>query len=438
MDAFYERALTVTPGGAQTMSKQHARYGAGMPAFLESGTGVHVYAPDGTKFVDWIASLCAVTLGHARPELHDAMCNQSTTGGTFAMPHPLEITVGEKFLNAVGWPEGMVRWCSTGSEATEGAVRIARMATGRDLILSVGYHGWHSTWSAAKEHHPGVPEVFRQVLVDVSLQEVPLWIKTKPGQVAAVILEPCAESAPDADLLQFIVDTAHADGVLVISDEIIAGFRWHEAGAMLGTCHVLPDLVCYGKAIANGTFPIAAIVGPPDLMRHAWPVSGTANGHPIGLAAVNAVLDIYEREQPLLELHRAGRTLRHSLRGLAMTHDGTAAGLQVSGDDPRPVVKIHSEPRTNGFSPTAADLDASVRQRNNVGQTLLCQELAKRGVLWHPAGAGNAMVGHGAVLAETVDAFAGALAVVAEAMQSDTPETWLVGAPSASALAVRP
>jgi hypothetical protein len=83
-------------------------------------------------------------------------------------------------------------------------------------------------------------------------------------------------------------------------------------------------------------------------------------------------------------------------------------------------------------------LDASVRQRNNVGQTLLCQELAKRGVLWHPAGAGNAMVGHGAVLAETVDAFAGALAVVAEAMQSDTPETWLVGAPSASALAVRP
>jgi glutamate-1-semialdehyde 2,1-aminomutase len=240
-----------------------------------------------------------------------------------------------------------------------------------------------------------------------------------PPVVAAIILEPCADAPPDPAYLHAVVDLAHKRGTLVISDEIIAGFRWHEHGAMLGTCGVRPDLVCFGKAIANGAFPIAALVGSAELMQHSWPISGTANAHPVGLAAVRAVLDVYQCEQPLRALHQAGRALRHGLIGLAV--QSGAPRISVGGDDPRPVIRVKTGDEV---------LD-------NIGQTLLVQELARRGILWHPAGAGNAMVGHGPYVAETLDAFTGALAVVAEALATDHPETWLVGAPSQQVAVVR-
>jgi glutamate-1-semialdehyde 2,1-aminomutase len=269
-----------------------------------------------------------------------------------------------------------------------------------------------------------VPDAFASVIADLpagQIDAVRAALAHSPPVVAAIILEPCADAPPDPAYLHAVVDLAHKRGTLVISDEIIAGFRWHEHGAMLGTCGVRPDLVCFGKAIANGAFPIAALVGSAELMQHSWPISGTANAHPVGLAAVRAVLDVYQCEQPLRALHQAGRALRHGLVGLAQTRNGQDTCLLVSGDDPRPVVRFF-------------DGDP---ERNNLCMTLLCQELARRGILWHPAGAGNAMAGHGPHVAETLDAFAGALVVVAEALGTDHPETWLVGAPSQQVAVVR-
>lgn len=445
-DTLYDRACRVSPGGAQTLSKRHDRYGAGMPPFLWSGHGVHVYGEPTDDWnhphcwLDWIASLAAVTLGHAHPAVTEAMTRQLKDGGTFAMPHPLEVRVGQEFLATTGWPDGMVRWCSTGSECTEAAMRTARIATGRDRILSIGYHGWHSVHTAAKPVRPGVPAAFAAVIRDLPAGQIDAVRDMLDATVAALILEPCADAPPDVAYLQAVADLVHQQGALVIADEIICGFRWSEQGAMLGTCGVRPDLACYGKAIANGAFPIAALVGSADLMQHAWPVSGTANGHPVGLAAVEAVLDVYAREQPLRALHQAGRTLRHGLMGLALAIP--RAHLVVGGDDPRPVARIRA-PRLGGLIgqivegrawPIPTEIDEA---RSNIGQTLLCQELARRGVLWHPAGAGNAMVGHGPHVAETLDAFAGALAVVAEALATEHPETWLAGAPSSLAVAVR-
>jgi glutamate-1-semialdehyde 2,1-aminomutase len=422
-EALYARALAVTPGGAQTLSKRRDRYGAGVPPFLVRGAGVRVWDVDGRAYLDYIASLAAVTLGHARPEITEAMARQLREGGTFALPHPLEVAVGERFLAATGWPNGMIRWVSSGSEATEAAVRVARLATGRDHVLSVGYHGWHSTWTAARAIRPGVPAAFARVIHEVPAGVVEALDEAAQAvgrdQVAAVIIEPCADAPPDAGYLRALRAWTHQHGICLISDEIIAGFRWAVAGAMLGVCGVRPDLVTFGKAISNGAFPIAAVAGPAPLMAHAWPVSGTANGHPVGLAAVDAVLRLYRETQPLLILHAAGRRLRAALAACAGRSGGGL--IVVGGDDPRPTCRVVTG-------------DA---ERDRIGQTLLSQELAARGLLWHPAGAGNLMLGHEAVLGPTVDAFTAACALVVEALASPDPGAWLAGAPTDPMLRVR-
>lgn len=426
MPTLYDRACAITPGGAHTLSKRADRYGAGMPAFIEHGRGVEVgarYRNGETQIlIDWIASLAAVTLGHRQRDVTAAIRAASDMGGTFGMPHPLEVEVGERFLAATGWGDGgMVRWVSSGSEATEGAMRIARIATGRNLVLSAGYHGWHSVHTAAKPRglRPGVPDVYAAAILDVQLGDDSIGAAFRSGaSIAAVILEPCADAPPMPGVLRGVRDLAHAHGALVISDEIIAGFRWHQQGAMLGTCGVRPDLAVYGKAIANGAFPIAAIVGGRDVMQHAWPVSGTANAHPTGLAAVGAVLTVYEQQDVVAQLWRNGRLLRHGVEGLARA---LCAPVRIAGDDPRPVVQV-----------AAAD-----PARALAGQTLLSQALARHGVLWHPAGAGNAMVGHLDVMGRTLDAFEQALKDVTAAMASGTPEHHLVGEPSRQVMTIR-
>ena len=135
-----EYAKKVTPGGSQTRSKKDLfEY----PVALSGAQFQHTWDREGNTYTDWISGLCAISLGHGYPEVDEAVIRQITDHGTcFSLPSYLEVEVGEQLLEALKWPE-MVRWVKTGSEATMGAMMIARAATERMKIVSIGYHGWH-------------------------------------------------------------------------------------------------------------------------------------------------------------------------------------------------------------------------------------------------------------------------------------------------------
>lgn len=344
-----ERAERITPNGCQTLSKR--AYPVPMPHAVW-GVGARIWTDDGRDMIDWVCSLATVTLGHGRPEVNTAIARQLSNGGTFALPHIHEVIVSERLCALMGYEQ--VRWCSTGSEATEAAVRVARIATGRDLILTQGYHSWFSTFTAAREHRPGVPSALASVMHEFG------HLGQITPEVAAVIVEP----APlGREALVALLEAAHEVGALVIFDEVVSGLRVAVRGAQ-EFYDVKPDLSIYGKALSNGTFPVAALLGSREVMQHAWPASGTYSGHPVGLAAVDAVLDIYEREPVIARLHGAGQALIDGINALG-------GPVKAGGHPSRPILSF-------------VDDEASRRFHTAV---------LERGILMHPAG-NNASAAH--------------------------------------------
>ncbi len=387
-----------TPGGSQTGSKAPGKagpLGGGYPAVLDRGLGPYVYDERANAYLDFICSLAAVGLEHAHPLVIGAVIEQLDKGNLLSLPTRLEGTASEMLCGITGWAQ-QARWVKTGSEATEAAVRIARCATGRDSILTVreGYHAWHSWFQAVKPQHPGVPHVMSS-LID--------WMpygasgEALPGQscrdFAAVILEPSPiTGGGDAEWLAQLRSWCNATGTLLIFDEIVWGFRLSMSGGT-GFYGVKPDLACYGKALGNG-IPVAAVVGSTDLMKHASVVSGTFGGDRIGLGAAVAVMGIYQREGVIESLWLAGEALQAAFNGCTW-----ALGLPIrmGGLPPHPIVTVDHDGRVEIMS-------------------LLLQELAAHGVLFHPAGL-NVMQAHTPeIIKRVTPAFSAALAEVESAL----------------------
>ena len=351
------------PMGAHVMSKQWQRYGAGTPAVLSHANGPWVWDTEHRRYYDYCAGLAAVTLGHNHPVVTAALYG-AVGQGVLHLPRHREIEVSEAFCEAVGAEQ--VRWVSTGSEAAEGAVRIARIATGRDLVFSIGYHSWYATFSAAKPIHPGCPERFRYVLYDFPYNDLDAirYNFEMHKDVAAVIVEPTAIEKPNDGYLDGLRALCTEHGALLIFDEVICGFRFHTRGGA-GAFEVEPDLQIYGKTITNGAVPAACIVGPEQYMRYAWPVSGTANAHPLALAAVGAVLNVYRQTDIPAALWREGAMLWAHLRSVQETG---AHPYILDGWPIRPRITFPNDPE-------------------QIALSAFVQRLAERGVLWQPSGA---------------------------------------------------
>lgn len=376
-DAMETYATTWTPGGSQTSSKAPGKAGprGGYPAFLASGHGAYVTDIDGHQYLDFVAGLAAVGIGHAHPRVIADVCVAAASGSLLSLPTPDEAQTAEQFCRFLDRPWAQqVRWLKTGSEACEAAVRIARCATGRDLVLTVraGYHGWHSWFQSVKPDHPGVPNMYGAMIHGLQYGDQQTWddwLVPSPGEqttkIAAVILE----GAPiggggDLAFLERVASAARAHGAVVILDEMVWGLRLARGGAS-EYFDVEPDLACFGKALGNGV-PIACVVGTRELMREAAVVSGTYGGDRLGLAAARAVMDVYASEPIVETLWARGERLMHGLRDAASRY--TTGTMDVGGYPVHPVVGIRD--------------DADHR-----AMSLILQGLADRGVLWHPAGA---------------------------------------------------
>lgn len=383
-DKWAERALRATPGGSQTGSKAPGRAGpcGGYPMFLERGSGAYVHDLDGHSLIDMIGSLAAVAIGHADPHVAAAVVEALADGGSLSLPTRAETYAAEDLCAYIGAGYAQqVRFVKTGSESTEAAVRIARVATGRSKVLTVrgGYHSWHSWFQAVKPQHPGVPREMEWIVTGFNYGYMPVS-ELESQEYAAVILEPLPITGkPDGwsndDVTNYLANLAACArryGTVVIFDEVVWGLRKGPGGAG-GYFGVEPDLATFGKALGNGV-PVGAVVGPSRLMQHATLISGTFGGDRLGLAALRAVMELDKGGTVAQRLYDLGTTFREMVRVGTAVAGGGPYTVEATGDESHPVLRLRLY---------ATDADA-------VAMSVLLQGMADEGVLYHPAG-GNMM-----------------------------------------------
>lgn len=329
-----QRALKTIPLGSQTFSKSKTQYPFGVsPYFIQRAKGSHVWDVDGNEYIDFVNSLAAITLGYNDIDVTTAVSQQLQNGVVFSLPHPLETLVAEKIVDLVPCAE-MVRFGKNGSDATSGAIRIARAFTGRDHIAVCGYHGWQDWSIGTTARNLGVPKSTRDMSHTWAyndLDSLANLFRDYPNQIGAVILEPMNVVDPLPGFLEAVKELTHKHGAILIFDETITGFRYAIGGAqqLFG---VTPDLATFGKGLANG-YPLSAITGRRDLMKLMEEVffSFTFGGETLSLAAALATMEKLEREPVIETLYRQGTRIQAKLETL-IVDTGLTDVLGVAGN----------------------------------------------------------------------------------------------------------
>jgi glutamate-1-semialdehyde aminotransferase len=379
---YLARAEHITFDGAQTLSKRSGAFVRGaFPTAVVRGKGCRAWTVDGQEMIDFICGLGALLIGHAHPRVEAAVIAQLKQGHLASLPHVLEADVSERFCAAVG--HDMVRWVSSGSEACTGAMRIARAATGREIIVTSdqSYHGWHDVFAASRPIHPGIPEAMCNLIVTFKyndLEDLQRVLARHPNNVACVIMEPCLHEMPKEGFLEGVKHLAHEAGALFVLDEMILGLRMAFGGGS-EYYNVQPDLATFGKSLGGG-LPLGCIVGKREYMQHSWFVSGTFSGNPLSLAACNAVLDIYKTEPVVETLWARGEQFQSGFNAMAeaMGMPAVCDGFAVK---PRIKFTLGESFHTAVNWPNGGSIPT-----DTLAMSLFLQETALRGVLWHPAG----------------------------------------------------
>lgn len=327
------RALRTIPLGAQTFSKSITQYPYGVsPYFAARAKGSHLWDVDGNEYVDFINALAAVTLGYADEDVDDAVVRQMKNGVVYTLSNELEAEAAERIVRMVPAAE-RVRFGKNGSDATAGAIRISRAATGRDHVLVSGYHGWQDWYIGSTARNLGVPEATRALTHTFPYDDLPAlesMLDSLKGQVAAIIMEPMNVRYPSPGYLEGVRALATKAGAILVFDETITGFRFSNGGAQ-ALFGVTPDLTCLGKGIANG-YPLSAVCGRADLMKYMEEVffSFTMGGETLSLAAACAAMDKMEREPVTATLAERGQALLDGAQPLIDKH-GLSEVLSLSG-----------------------------------------------------------------------------------------------------------
>lgn len=417
------RAHALIPGGCHTYAKGDDQYPVLSPGFIVRGLGCHVWDADGNEFIEYGMGNRAVVLGHAHAKVVEAARRELAHGSNFTRPAAIEIACAEQFLALVEGAE-MVKFCKDGSDATSGAVRLARAYTGRDLIALCADHPFFSTddwFIGTTPMGAGVPEAVRRLTLSFrydDLASVEALFAQHPGQVAGVILEPMRDREPSQGFLDKLQALCRDHGALLIFDEMITGFRWHNGGgqAYFG---IVPDLSCFGKALGNG-FSVSALAGRREFMRlggldhHDRPrvflLSTTHGGETHALAAAIATMQVYEREPVVEHLATQGQRLRRGVEQVVARH-GLAGFVTVVG---HPSCLFYVARGPDG-TPSQAF------------RSLLLQETIRRGVLMPSLVVSYAHSDED--IDRTVEAIDGALEVYRRALDAGV-ERYLVGRPS--------
>ncbi len=348
-DQAFERARAVLPGGVNSPVRAFGSVG-GSPRSMVSARGAYVTDVEGTEYVDLVSAWGPAILGHAHPEVIAAVQAAAAKGLGFGASTPGEAELAEVVRDRVGPLVEKVRLVSTGTEATMTAIRLARGATGRDLLVKFAghYHG-HSDGLLAEggsglatlaiPGSAGVPEAIAAQTIVIpynDLDAVREVLETR--EIAAVIVEAAAANMgvvpPDPGFNAELTRLAHEHGALVILDEVLTGFRVSPAGWWGLDTSYLPDLVTYGKVIGGG-LPLAALGGRAEIMDLLAPLgpvyqAGTLSGNPVAVAAGLATLRLTDAAV-YAHLDATAATISGALSD-ALAAEGVAHSVQHAGN----------------------------------------------------------------------------------------------------------
>lgn len=411
------------PGGSHTYAKGDDQYPILSPGFIARGLGSHVWDVDGNEYIEYGMGNRAVGLGHAYPAVLEAVTRQLQLGCNFTRPASIEVECAEAFLETVPGAE-MVKFCKDGSDATSGAVRLARAATGRDYIARCRDHPFFSTddwFIGTTEMNAGIPRAVQDLTLSFNYNDiasVQALFDQHPGKVAALILEASRGDDPENNFLHEVRNLCHRHGALLILDEMITGFRWHTGGAQQ-FYRIEPDLSCFGKALGNG-FSVSALAGKREYMQlggleqtdrpRVFLLSTTHGAETHALAGAIATMHVYRHEPVIEHLYAQGQALRAGI-AQATTRHGLNAYVKVVG-------------RACCLAYATLDQD---RVPSQAFRTLFLQETIKRGVLMPSLVVSYAHSDED--LAKTIDAVDGALGVYKQALENGVGN-YLVGRPS--------
>ena len=330
--ALFERARRVIPGGVNSPVRAFGAVG-GTPFFVRSAQGAEILSEDGRSYLDFVGSWGPLILGHAHPEVVEAVRAAAGRGSTYGAPCAAEVEMAEAVVAAYPGLE-QVRFVSSGTEAVMSAIRVARGATGRDVVAKFAgcYHGHadHLLVAAGsglvtfgRPSSAGVPEAFASLTRVLPLDDeaaVEELFAREGERIAAVLIEPIP--ANNGLLLQrpaFLATLrrlTRAAGALLVFDEVISGFRVAKGGAAerLG---IVPDLATFGKIVGGG-MPVGAFGGRREVMEQLAPLgavyqAGTLSGNPVAMAAGLATLRVLERDRIWETLEARGAELEAAL-----------------------------------------------------------------------------------------------------------------------------
>jgi glutamate-1-semialdehyde 2,1-aminomutase len=319
------------PGFTSTGSKRpEALFGVGddptLPSRMARAAGARVWDTEGREYLDYVMALGAVALGYGHPAVQRAAGDALAAGVVGPLPPVQEELLAEALARRLPWME-RVRFLKTGAEAVAAAVRIARVATGREEVLGCGYHGWLD-WCQGRAE--GVPRGTRAIFAELPFNDPERareMIRYRSDRLAAVVIEPVVVAEPTREWLETLRAETRDAGAVLVFDEIKTAFRLAVGGAT-ERYGVVPDLMVIGKALANG-FPLAAVGGRADVMagvNRTW-ISSTLATESVALAAALATLDVFEQQPVCAHLHRVGTELLHGLHRLQHEYRDAVTGV---------------------------------------------------------------------------------------------------------------
>ena len=310
-EKLFAKAKDLFPGGVNSPVRAFKGVG-GTPRFIARGKGSHMIDVDGNDYVDYVLSWGPLIVGHCHPEVMREVQEAMKDGSSFGAPSPREIQLGELVRERMPWVERM-RFCSSGTEATTAAIRVARGFTGRDDLLKFDgcYHGagdpllvkaGSGVETLGLPDSPGVPADLAKHTLTLPYNDLAAaqrLFAERGKTIAAVIIEPVVGNmgvlVPREGYLQGLLDLCRKHGALLIIDEVMTGFRVASGGAC-GRYGIRPDLVTFGKVIGAG-LPVGAFGGRADVMEKVAPAgpiyqAGTLSGNPMAMAAGHTTLKL--------------------------------------------------------------------------------------------------------------------------------------------------
>jgi glutamate-1-semialdehyde 2,1-aminomutase len=342
----FKQAQSLLPGGVDSPVRAFRAVG-GQPIFIQSGSGPYLFDVDGNRYIDYVLSWGPLILGHADPNVVEAVQRAAEKGTSYGAPSPLEIDLARLVQDFMPGLE-MLRFVNSGTEATMSALRLARAFTGRSKIIKFEgcYHGHadlllvqagSGVATLGLPDSPGVPPATVQDTLVArynDLKSVEVLFDQLNQQIAAVIVEPVAGNMgvvpPRPGFLQGLRELCSAHGALLIFDEVMTGFRVHLGGAQ-ALYGIKPDLTTLGKVIGGG-LPVGAYGGRRDIMEMVAPSgpvyqAGTLSGNPLAMSAGIATLEALQAPGLWDELVSMTVKLAHGI-----TIRAQAAGIPLQGN----------------------------------------------------------------------------------------------------------